>query len=42
MAVSTETLRRTDEQIQTDVLTELKWEPRVHANEIGVVVRNGV
>jgi osmotically-inducible protein OsmY len=40
MAVATET--RTDTQIQHDVLDELKWEPRVQANEIGVVVKNGV
>jgi osmotically-inducible protein OsmY len=33
---------RTDEQIQGDVLAELKWEPRVSPNEIGVVVKNGV
>jgi osmotically-inducible protein OsmY len=40
MAVATET--RTDIQIQSDVLAELKWEPRVQPNEIGVVVKNGV
>jgi len=40
MAVATET--RTDTQIQTDVLAELKFEPRVMPNEIGVVVKNGV
>jgi osmotically-inducible protein OsmY len=40
MAVSTVT--RTDAQIQTDVLAELKWEPRVSSNEIGVVVKDGV
>jgi osmotically-inducible protein OsmY len=33
---------RTDAQIQTDVLAELKWDSRVHANEIGVFVKNGV
>jgi osmotically-inducible protein OsmY len=38
MAVST----RTDEQIQTDVLEELKWDTRVRPNEIGVVVKDGV
>ena len=36
MAVATET--RTDTQIQADVLAELKWEPRLNPNEIGVVV----
>jgi osmotically-inducible protein OsmY len=40
MAVTTET--RTDAQIQTDVLAELKWEPRIQPNEIGVAVKNGV
>jgi osmotically-inducible protein OsmY len=40
MAVTTET--RTDAQIQSDVVTELKWEPRVQPNEIGVIVKNGV
>jgi hypothetical protein len=40
MTVATET--RTDAQIQSDVLTELKWEPRVQPKEIGVVVTDGV
>jgi osmotically-inducible protein OsmY len=40
MAVATET--RTDTQIQADVLAELKWEPRVQPNEIGVIVKDGV
>jgi osmotically-inducible protein OsmY len=40
MALATET--RTDTQIQADVLAELKWEPRVRANEIGVSVKDGV
>jgi osmotically-inducible protein OsmY len=39
-AITTET--RTDEQIQQDVLAELKYEPRVSPNEIGVVVKNRV
>ena len=38
MAVST----RTDEQIQADVLEELKWDTRVQPNEIGVVVKDGI
>jgi osmotically-inducible protein OsmY len=33
---------RADEDIQTDVLEELKWDPRVQVNEIGVVVKDGV
>jgi osmotically-inducible protein OsmY len=32
----------TDEEIQTDVLEELKWDTRVRPNEIGVEVRGGV
>ena len=40
MAVTTET--RTDSQIQTDVLAELKWDARVLPNEIGVAVKDGV
>src|ERR1700724_4603904 len=40
MALATET--RTDAQIQTDVLAEFKWEPRVVPNEIGVMVKDGV
>jgi osmotically-inducible protein OsmY len=33
---------RTAAQIQTDVLAELKWEPRVQPNEVGVIVKDGV
>ena len=40
MAVATET--RTDAQIQTDVLAELRFDPRVQPNEIGVAVKDGV
>jgi len=40
MAVATET--RTDAQIQADVLAELKWDPRVVPNEIGVIVKDGI
>jgi osmotically-inducible protein OsmY len=36
------TAARTDVDIQSEVLAELKWEPRVQANEIGVVVKDGV
>src|SRR3954466_828859 len=32
----------TDAQIQRDVLLELKWDSRVHPNEIGVVVKDGI
>ena len=41
-ATVTRTESRTDEQIQRDVLAELKFEPRVAPNEIGVAVKNGV
>jgi osmotically-inducible protein OsmY len=40
MAVATMT--RTDEEIQRDVLEELKWDARVQPNEIGVSVKDGV
>ena len=40
--MSTTTLARTDEQIQQDILDELKWDARVQPNEIGVAVKNGV
>jgi osmotically-inducible protein OsmY len=36
------TTLRTDAEIQAEVLTELKWEPRVQAPEIGVAVKDGV
>jgi len=42
MAVATATASRTDAQIQTEVLAELKWEPRVLPNEVGVSVKDGV
>jgi hypothetical protein len=33
---------RTDEEIQRDVLDELKWDTRVRPNEIGVAVKDGI
>jgi osmotically-inducible protein OsmY len=33
---------RTDTQLQQDVMNELKWEPTLHAAEIGVGVKDGV
>ena len=33
---------KTDSQLQQDVLAELKWEPAVHAAQIGVEVKDGV
>jgi len=40
MAVATEV--RSDTQIKADVEAELKYEPRVEPNEIGVAVKDGV
>jgi len=40
MAVAT--LTRTDEEIQKDVLQELKWDATVQPNEVGVSVKDGV
>ncbi|HEX6737720.1 MAG TPA: BON domain-containing protein [Vicinamibacteria bacterium] len=40
--VAAETTARTDEEIQREVLTELAFDPRVRANEIGVIVKDGV
>lgn len=33
---------RSDEQIQQDVLDELRWDARLQPNEIGVAVKDGV
>ncbi|MGE0406340.1 MAG: BON domain-containing protein [Candidatus Korobacteraceae bacterium] len=38
----TATFTRNDVEIQTDVLAELKWDPQVQVNEIGVAVKDGV
>jgi osmotically-inducible protein OsmY len=40
MALMTET--KTDQEIQRNVLEELKWDARVQPNEIGVAVKEGV
>jgi osmotically-inducible protein OsmY len=40
--MTTATMVHTDQEIQTDVLAELRWDDRVHANEIGVAVKDGV
>jgi osmotically-inducible protein OsmY len=42
MVTQTPTRIRTDEQIQRDVLEELKWDARVQPNEIGVAVKDGI
>lgn len=33
---------RTDMQIQRDVIDELRWDPRIHAPELGVAEKDGV
>jgi osmotically-inducible protein OsmY len=35
-------MTHTDEQIQRNVLEELKWDARIHPNEIGVAVKDGI
>jgi len=40
--MSSTTMIRSDEQIQRDVLDELKWDARVQPNEIGVAVKDGI
>src|SRR3989442_11682051 len=42
MSTATTTTARSDEQIQKDVLAELKWDARVQPNEIGVAVKDGI
>jgi osmotically-inducible protein OsmY len=42
MVTQTPTRSRTDEEIQRDVLEELKWDARVQPNEIGVMVKGGI
>ena len=41
-ATATRTETHTDEQIQRDVLAEMKYDARVQPNEIGVAVKDGV
>jgi osmotically-inducible protein OsmY len=41
-ATATRAEPRTDEDIQREVLDELRWEPRVRPNEIGVAVKDGI
>jgi osmotically-inducible protein OsmY len=40
--MTTATATRTDEEIQRDVLAELKWDARLQPNEIGVIVKDGI
>ena len=40
--MATATLIRTDEELQKEVLAELKWDAQIQPNEIGVSVKDGV
>ena len=40
--MATATLVRSDQELQKDVLAELKWDAQVQPNEIGVSVKDGV
>jgi osmotically-inducible protein OsmY len=42
MAAMTETLIRTDESIRADVLSELKWDPKITSSDIAIAVKDGV
>jgi osmotically-inducible protein OsmY len=37
----TSTLERTDSQLKTDVLSELKYDPSIKYPDIGVVIKDG-
>ena len=32
---------KTDKELQADVLAELKWDPRIQSNQIGVIAKDG-
>ena len=40
--MATATLLKTDEEIQNDVLAELKWDARIQPNDIGISVKDGI
>src|SRR6267143_3643135 len=40
--MSAPSMTRTDQEIQKDVLDELKWDALVQPNEIGVAVKDGI
>ena len=40
--LQTRTGKKTDAEIQQDVILELKWDPRVEETEVGVEVDNGI
>jgi osmotically-inducible protein OsmY len=32
---------KSDEQLRTDVMSELQWNPRIRSRQIGVIVKDG-
>lgn len=38
----TKMIMKTDENLQADVMEELRWEPTLHASQIGVAVKEGI
>jgi osmotically-inducible protein OsmY len=42
MVIQTPTKKRSDADVQRDVLDELKWDARIQPNEIGVAVKDGI
>jgi osmotically-inducible protein OsmY len=40
--MTTATMTRSDQDVQRDVLDELKWDARVQPNEVGVTAKDGV
>ena len=40
--LQTRTAKKTDAEIQQDVIRELKWDPRVEETDVGVEVDNGI
>jgi len=40
--MATATFTKTDQEIQQDVMNELKWDARLQPNEIGVIVKDGI
>ena len=32
---------KTDEQLRTDVISELQWNPQIKSRQIGVIVKDG-
>lgn len=42
MATMVETPTRRDEQIREDVISELKWDPKISSSDVAVSVKDGV